>query len=75
VIKGDDSDNGGDISTDTNPEDGIMKKLDRLQKPAKEGNLVFSDGISIAMLPSPRLKDREHILEVSEMATHHTSST
>ncbi|KAJ9419735.1 hypothetical protein FOXG_06995 [Fusarium oxysporum f. sp. lycopersici 4287] len=71
-VKGDDD--GGDISTDTHSEDGIMMKLDRPRKPAKEGNLLLSDGITITMLPSTTLKDREHILEVPGTATHHTSS-
>jgi len=69
-----DDDDDGDISTDTNSEDGIMMKLDRPRKPAKEGNSLLSDGKTIAMLPSTTLKHREHILEVPETATHHTSS-
>ncbi|KAH7154788.1 hypothetical protein DER46DRAFT_578603 [Fusarium sp. MPI-SDFR-AT-0072] len=71
-VKGDDDD--GDISTDTHSEDGIMMKRDRPRKPAKEGNLLLSDGITITMLPSTILKYREHILEVPGTATHHTSS-
>ncbi|RKL10085.1 hypothetical protein BFJ70_g16582 [Fusarium oxysporum] len=72
-VKGDDDDDG-DISTDTNSEDGIMMKLDRPRKPAKEGNSLLSDGKTIAMLPSTTLKHREPIPEVPETAIHYTPS-
>ncbi|KAF4345224.1 Resistance to glucose repression 1 [Fusarium beomiforme] len=68
-------DDADDITTDNNSHDGIMMKLDGQRKPAKEGNLLPSDGTTIAMLPSTTLKDLEHIPEVPGTATHHTSST
>jgi hypothetical protein len=70
-VKGDDDD---DISTDTNSEDGILIKLDRPQKPAKEGNSLLSDRKTIVMLPSTTLRHREHILGVPETAIYYTSS-
>ncbi|KAL5603387.1 hypothetical protein FOVSG1_006137 [Fusarium oxysporum f. sp. vasinfectum] len=73
-VKSDGDDYDGDISTDTNSEDGIMMKLDRPRKPAKEGNSLSSDGKMIAMLPSTTLKHRGHILEVPETAIHYTHS-
>ncbi|KAJ4017472.1 protein phosphatase regulator [Fusarium oxysporum] len=70
-----DDDNGGDcdISTDTNSEDGIIMKLDRSRKTAKEGNSLLSNGKTIAMLPSTTLKHREHI-QVPETVIHYTAS-
>jgi hypothetical protein len=73
-VKDHDDDSDYDISTDTNFEDGIMMQLDRSRKPAKEGNLILSDGKTIAMLPSTTLKHREHIQEIPETAISHTSS-
>ncbi|KAK7583248.1 hypothetical protein V3481_012540 [Fusarium oxysporum f. sp. vasinfectum] len=70
-----DNDDGGDcdISTDTNSEDGIIMKLDRSRKTAKEGNSLLSNGKTIAMLPSTTLKHREHI-QVPETVIRYTSS-
>ncbi|KAK2469278.1 hypothetical protein H9L39_18995 [Fusarium oxysporum f. sp. albedinis] len=69
----DDDDDDCDISTDTNSEDGIIMKLDRSRKPAKEGNSVLFDRKTIAMLPSTTLKHREHV-QVPEMVIRYTSS-
>ncbi|KAF4434526.1 hypothetical protein F53441_13687 [Fusarium austroafricanum] len=74
-VKDDDDDDDCDISTDTNSEDGIIMKLDRSRKSAKEGNSSLSDGKTIAMLPPTTLKHREHILDVPEKAICYTSST
>ncbi|KAH7205324.1 hypothetical protein BKA60DRAFT_498064 [Fusarium oxysporum] len=72
-VKDDDDDDDCDFSTDTNSEDGIIMKLDRSRKPAKEGNSLLSDGKTIAMLPSTTLKYREHI-QVPETVIRYTSS-
>ncbi|KAK2468765.1 hypothetical protein H9L39_19692 [Fusarium oxysporum f. sp. albedinis] len=72
-VKDDDDDDDCDISTDTNSEDGMIMKLDRSRKPAKEGNPVLSDGKTIAMLPSTTLKHREHV-QVPETVIRYTSS-
>ncbi|QKD57898.2 uncharacterized protein FOBCDRAFT_141000, partial [Fusarium oxysporum Fo47] len=75
-VKDDDDDDDGDdcdINTNTNSEDGIIMKLDRSRKPAKEGNSVLSDRKTIAMLPSITLKHREHV-QVPETVMRYTSS-
>ncbi|KNB19379.1 hypothetical protein FOXG_22546 [Fusarium oxysporum f. sp. lycopersici 4287] len=72
-VKDDDDDDDCDISTDTNSEDGMIMKLDRSRKPAKEDNSVLSDGKTIAMLPSTTLKHREHV-QVPETVIRYTSS-
>ncbi|KAK2685573.1 hypothetical protein QWA68_015865 [Fusarium oxysporum] len=73
-VKDDDDGVDCDISTDTNSEDGIIMKLDRSRKTAKEGNSLLSNGKTIAMLPSTTLKHREHI-QVPETVIRYTSST